>query len=74
MIVFNESIRDSSFPLCLANDCRLAATRDMRISGNLGDAYTAIGPANPERGYMPMGLTYYPDPRVEAMLDDQFIL
>ena len=59
MIVFNESIRHTSFPLCLENGCYLG--------GNLGDSYTAIGPANPDAGYMPMGLTYFIDPRIDIV-------
>lgn len=62
MIVFNESIRHTSFPLCLENDCYLG--------GNLGDSYTAIGPANPDAGYMPMGLTYFIDPRIDIIKHD----
>lgn len=72
ILVFNESIRDTSFPLAIANNSRLAATHDLGIDGNLGDAYTAIGPANPEIGYMPMGLTYFPDPRIDARPHDSF--
>ncbi len=58
-VIFNESIRNSSFLLSQYH-CELAGNANGRISGNLGDAYTAIGPANPDIGYMPMGLTYYP--------------
>ena len=58
-IIFNESIRNSSFVLS-QQFCELAGNANGRITGNLGDAYTAIGPANPDIGYMPMGLTYYP--------------
>ena len=72
LIVFNESIRNTSFPLCIANGCRVAGTHDGSISGNLGDAYTAIGPANPEIGYMPMGLTYTADPRIELQLPGSY--
>ncbi|MEN9327509.1 MAG: hypothetical protein RI947_317 [Candidatus Parcubacteria bacterium] len=72
MLVFNESIRDTSFPLAIANSSRLAATHDLRIDGNLGDTYTAIGPANPDIGYMPMGLTYFPDPRIDMRPSDNF--
>lgn len=68
MIVFNESIRHSSFVLCLENGCNLAGTPDLKISGNLGEAYTAIGPANPETGLMPMGLTYYISPDINPEL------
>lgn len=68
MIVFNESIRHTSFLLCIANGCELAGTNDLSIPGNLGEAYTRIGPANPDlgRGYMPMGLTYFINPRIEV--------
>ncbi len=72
LIVFNESIRNTSFPLCIANGCRVAGTTDGSISGNLGEAYTAIGPANPEIGYMPMGLTYTVDPRIELELEGSY--
>lgn len=72
LIIFNESIRNTSFPLCIANGCRIAGTYDGSISGNLGDAYTAIGPANPEIGYMPMGLTYISDPRIELQLPGSY--
>lgn len=65
MIVFNESIRHSSFVLCLENGCNLAGTDDLTINGDLGEAYTAIGPANPETGFMPMGLTYFISPSID---------
>ncbi len=66
MIIFNESIRHSSFLLCLENGYHLAGTDNLSISGNLGEAYTAIGPANPDAGYMPLGLTYLTDPRIKS--------
>lgn len=50
-IFYSESVRPTSFQTSLRAGCR--------YGGNLGDAYTAIGPANPESGLMPMGLTYY---------------
>lgn len=65
MIVFNESIRHTSFVLCLENNCELAGTEDLKIDGNLGEAYTAIGPASPDKGFMPMGLTYYISPEIK---------
>ncbi len=65
ILVFNESIRHSSFPLCLENGFHLAG--DLKtISGDLGEAYTAIGLANPNAGCMPLGLTYLGDPRIES--------
>ena len=63
ILVFNESIRNSSFHISLENGCLLAGD-GVTISGNLGDAYTYIGEANPTTGLMPMGLTYYRDPRL----------
>lgn len=72
LLVFNESVRTTSFPLSFGNGCELAGTADLRISGNLGDAYTAIGPANPDVGFMPMGLTYFADPRIALPLTDNF--
>jgi hypothetical protein len=57
-IVFCESIRASSGPLSIANGFDLAADVGAGISGNLGEAYTYIGPANPETGMVPMILTY----------------
>lgn len=65
MIIFNESIRHTSFPLCLENGFLLAGNLET-ISGNLGEAYTAIGLANPDVGYMPLGLTYLTDPRIDT--------
>jgi len=63
-IIFNESIRGSSFIGSLRAGCKLSgdlqATGDSNgIDGNLGNAYTYIGPANPETGLMPMGLTHW---------------
>ena len=65
VIIFNESIRATSFPLCLQVGCDLGGSIEAGfISGDLGDAYTYIGPANPRTGLMPMGLTYFIDPRI----------
>jgi hypothetical protein len=58
-IFFSESIRATSFQTSQRAGCRLAGNADLSISGDLGKAYTAIGPANPDTGFMPMGLTYY---------------
>lgn len=66
LIIFNESIRHTSFKLCIENGGNLAGSIDSPITGNLGDAYTAIGPANPETGYMPMGLTYFISQEIET--------
>jgi hypothetical protein len=68
MIIFNESIRHTSFPLCIANGYSLAGTQDLTIPGDLGNAYTAIGKANPDAGYMPLGLTYATNPHLETGL------
>ncbi len=57
-IVFCESIRASSGPLSIANGYDLAAHSESGISGNLGEAYTYIGPANPNTGMVPMLQTY----------------
>lgn len=72
MLIFNESVRHTSFPLSIENGCDLAATADLQISGNLGDSYTAIGDANPDIGFMPMGLTYFADPRIAIELPDRY--
>lgn len=64
VIIFNESIRAISFPLCLQVGCDLGGDLNSPIQGNLGEAYTHIGPANPQTGLMPMGLTYFVDPRI----------
>lgn len=63
-ICFAESVRYSSFPLSIGSGFRLAGTPDSAIQGNLGDAYTYIGPANPQTGYMPMGLSYFESPAI----------
>lgn len=56
MLVFCESIRYSSFPLAIGTG--------FDLGGDLGEAYTTIGPASHETGYVPMGVTYYVDPRL----------
>lgn len=58
VIIFNESIRGSSFGISLANRCSLPGGAIGRFDGDLGNTYTYIGPANPKTGLMPMGLTY----------------
>lgn len=65
MLVFNESIRDTSFQLCLENWCQLAG--EGRISGDLGEAYTLIG-----SGFKPLGVTFYESPRLGS-LDQHWI-
>lgn len=62
ILLFTESIRHISFHLCLETGFPLAGDGKV-ITGNLGN-YTLIGDANPDTGYMPMGLTYYRDPRL----------
>lgn len=68
VIVFNESIRITSFPLALQSGCELGGEIDTSITGDLGDAYTYIGPANPQTGLMPLGVTYYIDPRIRSKI------
>lgn len=63
IMIFNESIRDISFHLCIENGYFLAGDGTI-ITGDLGDAYTAIGRATPKTGFAPLGVTYYPDPRL----------
>lgn len=58
-IIFNESIRPTSFILSLRNGYPLAGCVNSPIEGNLGDKYSLIGQARGSNGYMPMGLTYY---------------
>lgn len=59
-LVFNESIRASSFILSLRSGSKLGGDADSpMINGDLGRAYTYIGPAKPETGLMPLGLSYY---------------
>lgn len=62
LVIFNESVRETSFPLCLANGYHLSG--DAQIPGNLGRAYVAIGPANPQTGFMSMGSTYFRSPQL----------
>ena len=65
-LIFGESIRGSSFGLCLANDFLLGGDGNT-ISGDLGDAYAKIGNASGGNiGLMPMGLTYLIDPRLKV--------
>lgn len=64
ILLFNESIRSSSFQLSLRSGCSLGGNPSSIINGNLGEAYTYIGPANPQTGLMPMGLTYYASPAI----------
>lgn len=59
VLCFAESIRSTSFPLSLQSGFSLGGTPESLIPGDLGNAYTYIGDANPESGYMPMGLSYY---------------
>jgi len=72
VIMFGEAVRHTAFPAALASGAHLAGTRDLRIAGDLGNAYTAIGPARPDRGFMPMGMLYATDPRITACPGDGF--
>lgn len=58
-IVFNESIRPTSFGISLASGSYLPSGFGDNFDGKLGEAYTYLGPANPCSGLMPMGLTHF---------------
>jgi hypothetical protein len=74
IISFGESVRPTSFVLILASGYSLSGTSDLSISGNLGNSYTAIGPANPASGYISMGASYYTSSNIRANLDNGYNL
>lgn len=85
-IVFSESIRAISFLASLRSGNAIAAIIDPRypnrqvlgpIDGNLGNAYTYIGPANPHTGLMPMGLSFNMSNNITPYFEDipnQFLI
>ena len=74
IICFGESVRSTSFVLILASGYELAGTDDLAITGNLGDAYTAIGPANPGVGYIPMGASFHTSSNIRVNPENRFVL